>query len=133
MNGADSQADHPGSPLPDRSVPGWLAAGAGFLLLGFAINAVVITAWLDWNLVWMGFLHHGPDLSVSTALPVFALTPIAGIMAASALAPLAVFTGAIVMAALIRVLGSLPFWTVILVIPLCIFAFELQSHLLRGE
>ncbi|HEY1980865.1 MAG TPA: WD40 repeat domain-containing protein [Xanthobacteraceae bacterium] len=129
MHNADSQVDHPGSPLSGRPVPGWLAAGGGFLLLGFVINAVVITAWLDWGLVWMAFLHHNPDLSVSSALPVFVLTPIGGVMVASALAPLAVVTGAIVMAGLILVLGALPFWTVIPVIPLCVFAFELQNHL----
>src|ERR1700733_1110562 len=128
MNSADSRADHPVSPVPDRRGPGWLAAGGLFLLLGFAVNAAVITARLDLHLVWSELLHHDPDMPISTALLLLVLSPFASLVAALVLAPLPVFTGAIVMALLIRVLGTLPFWTVILVTPSCVAVFALQSH-----
>jgi WD40 repeat protein len=59
--------------------------------------------------------------------------PFAAAVTALVLAPLPVLTGTIVMAVLIRVLGKLPFWTVILVIPSCIAAFALQSHFSSNE
>ena len=133
MNSADSRADHPVSPVPDRRGPGWLAAGGLFLLLGFAVTAAVITARLDLHLVWSEFLHHDPDMPISNALMLLVLSPFASLVAALVLAPLPVFTGAIVMALLIRVLGTLPFWTVILVIPSCIAVFALQSHFSSNE
>jgi WD40 repeat protein len=128
MNSVGSSADHPAPPLPDRPVPLWLAAGGLFLLLGFAINAAVITVWEELSFVWLDFLHPEQQ-QITNELSMVVLAPIASVVAALLLAPLPVFTGAIVMAFLIRVLGALPFWTVILLIPLCIFAFALQSHL----
>src|ERR1700733_16149346 len=133
MNSADSRADHPVSPVPDRRGPGWLAAAGLFLLLGFAVTGAVITARLDLHLVWSEFLHPDPDMPISNALMLLVLSPFASLVAALVLAPLPVFTGAIVMALLIRVLGTLPFWTVILVIPSCIAVFALQSHFSSNE
>jgi len=128
MNPADTQAHHPGSPLPDRAGPGWLAAGGLFLLLGFAISAAAAVAWPDLTLVWSDFLHHDPDMPVSDALAMLALSPFVGLLVALTVGTLAVGTGASVMAVLIRVLGTLPLWTLILVVPLCAFAAVLQCH-----
>jgi hypothetical protein len=123
MNPADGQLHHPGLPLPSRAGPGWLAAGGLFLVLGFVINAAVITAWTDVTWVWAYILHQDPDMPVSTSLGVLALSPFLSPFFASYAGVLA---GTVIMAVLIRVLGRLPLWSLLLVVPLCIFDFGRQ-------
>lgn len=129
MTSADLSADPSGSPLLDRAVPRWIVAGGLFLLLGFAIDAVTIMALLGSTMVWQGLLHHDPDIAVSTAKSMLALSPVVGVFGALVLTPIPVITGAVVLALLILVLGMLPLWTTVVAIPLCIVASALQIYL----
>ena len=75
MNPADAQPPRPGLPLRSRNDLGWLAAGVLFLVLGFVINAAVVTAWVDLTWTWAYLLHQDPDVPVSMSLGVLALSP----------------------------------------------------------
>jgi WD40 repeat protein len=99
------------------------------LLLGFAINAVTIMALLGSTMAWQGLLHHDPDMPLSTAEWMLALSPVVGVFGALVLTPIPVLTGAVVLALLLLVLGRLPLWTTIVAIPLCIVASALQNYL----
>ncbi len=129
MTSADAPADHPGSPLPDRTIPRWIVAGGLFLLLGFAINVLATTASLDSFVVWQDLLHHDPDFAVSSAEWMLALSPIVGFFSALVLTPIPIITGAVILALSILVLGRLPLWAAIVAIPLCVVASALQLYL----
>src|SRR6185437_6135688 len=129
MTSADLSADPCGSPLPDRAVPRWIVSAGLFLLLGFAINAVTIMALLSSTMVWQGLLHHDPDIAVSTAELMLALSPVVGVFGALVLTPIPAVTGAVVLALFILVLGRLPLWATVVAIPLCIEASALQIYL----
>lgn len=123
MNPADAQPPHSGLPLRGRHGPRWLAGGVLFLILGFVINAAMVTAWGDLTWTWTYLLHQDPDVPASMSLGVLALSPV--------LAPffpsyLGVLAGALVMAVLIRILGRLPLWSLVLVVPLCVLDFGRQ-------
>ena len=130
MTSADLSARFPcGSPLPDRAVPRWIVSAGLFLLLGFAINAVTIMALLSSTMVWQGLLHHDPDIAVSTAELMLALSPVVGVFGALVLTPIPAVTGAVVLALFTLVSGRLPLWATVVAIPLCIEASALQIYL----
>lgn len=122
MTSADAQANHPAPPLPNRTAH-WLVAACLFLILGFVINAAVITAWADVTLAWAYLLHQDPDMPVSTSLGVLALSPL---LAPFFVSYAGVLAGTVIMAILIRILGRLPLWSLVLVVPLCMFDFGRQ-------
>jgi hypothetical protein len=132
MSSADSLTDDSASPTLHRRAPSWLAAGGLFLLIGFAVNAAVIAVRVDLYLVWETFLHQDPDHAIADSLVMIAMSPFAGMAFASVIATLPIVVGACVMALVIRISGKLPLWSSIVVIPLCIAAFAVQSYLTRN-
>lgn len=101
-----------------------------FLFLGGAINTVFFSVWFVSDIVWVDFLHTNLGRSHSNALKMLALTPFDGVFLT-----LALFTLPLLIGALGAKFGSLrsgkvPLWVLVVLHPLCGFAFMVQHGML---
>jgi hypothetical protein len=96
-------------------------------VVGLAIKALLVTAWVDATVIWTDFIHHNPNRPPSNALFMLATSPIEGVLGSLALTLIAVIVGALLMAAAIRAFGRLQLWVAIGVAPLCAAACGLQG------
>jgi hypothetical protein len=96
-----------------------------FLFGGFILTVAVNTIYEILGIVWIDFMHYNPYRSQSHALQLIAMSPITGlILTLYYLLP--VIVGAIVAVASHRIWGRVPFYSLVVMLPLCVFTLYKQ-------
>ena len=98
-----------------------------FLGGGFALTVGMVMVWDIGDLVWVDFIHHNPNRSQENALEMMAWSPFLGLLFALLGAELPLIAGAVMAAAAHRFWGRIPFWTLLLMLPVCVGAMYVQG------
>lgn len=96
-----------------------------FLFGGFILTVAVNTIYQICGIVWIDFMHFNPHRSQSQALQLIAESPISGVIL-SLYYLLPVIVGAMVAAAFQRIWGRIPFYTLAVMLPICVFTLYKQ-------
>ena len=99
-----------------------------FLGLGFTIEATCFALWSAANVVWVDFLHTNPNRTHANALTMLALSPVYGAFGAISMNALALIIGAIGAKLASLRSGRVPFWFLVLLVPLCGLASSIQTR-----
>lgn len=97
-----------------------------FVLGGFILHFVEIMVLDVCDTVWIDFLHYNPHRSQSDALYLMAQSPITALLATLLYAKLPVIVGAVVAMISHRIWGHVPFFSLTVMLPLCVFALYIQ-------
>jgi len=96
-----------------------------FLFGGFIITFAVNTIYEMCRIVWIDFMHYNPHRSQAHALELIAGSPIDGLIL-TLYYSLPVIVGAMVAGVFQRIWGYIPFYSLTVMLPICVFTFYKQ-------
>jgi hypothetical protein len=98
-----------------------------FLLGGLLIATAVITLFLIGQTVWLDCLHDNSTLTCGDALLFVVVSPVYGIGIAMALYFLPIIVGTALAVLGRAILGYVPLWYVMAILPVCVLAYSTQT------
>ncbi|HWR42548.1 hypothetical protein [Sporomusa sp.] len=96
-----------------------------FLFGGFILTVAVYAINDICGIVWIDFVHYNPHRSQAHALQLIAMSPITGLIL-TLYYSLPVIVGAMVAAVFQRILGRIPFYSLAVMLPICVFTLYKQ-------
>lgn len=98
-----------------------------FIVGGFILNFAVIMVYDICKIVWIDFLHYNPNRSQADALYLMANSPIVALIFTLLYSTLPVIVGAIVAMASHQIWKRVPFYSLIIMLPLCVIALYIAT------
>jgi hypothetical protein len=96
-----------------------------FIIGGFILNVAVYMVNDICGIIWIDFIHDNPHRSQLNALYLIAESPITGLIL-TLYYSLPVIVGAIVAMVSHRIWGRVPFYSLVVMLPLCVFTLYKQ-------
>ncbi|HEY3423251.1 MAG TPA: hypothetical protein VGL27_00535 [Negativicutes bacterium] len=96
-----------------------------FLVGGFILYFIENVVFLVWDIVWIDFINYNPHRSQAHALYLMAESPITALVI-TLYYSLQLIVGASIAVFSQRIWGRVPFYSLIVMLPLCVFAMYKQ-------
>jgi len=97
-----------------------------FIVGGFFLYVTEFTVSLICNVIWVDFIHYNPHRTLSDSLTMIACSPIIGLFFTLMSSELTLIIGAIGVIFSHWIWKRLPLYSLLIIIPLCIYATHIQ-------
>jgi MFS family permease len=98
-----------------------------FAIGGFLLNIAIAAVWMIGDLVWVDFVHSNPNRSQSNALEMMALSPLYGFIFALLGSWFPLLAGTVAALTAHWIWGRVPFFSLFVMLPLCVYAMRVQG------
>jgi hypothetical protein len=100
-----------------------------FLFGGFLITVVTFSLYVAGDTVYTDYIRHNPNRTYRETMQTLYVSPFAGFFLSLWNMPLALITGTVSAMIGFRILGRLPFWYLLVMLPLCAVAMCVQKKI----